>query len=192
MILPLLSGAIFKVYDDIQDSKIDISDETMEIIKVALVCILTTYFMSDIGISSLFILISIACFFVNQVDSTFWRACMMIPFITTLANVHLFQFIGLFDILHRIMFFIITPFLLVGEDNLFPEDVSLTKIIFRIGIVLFCSTIILLFHLLSVSVSPFIQSVMFFVIGYCATSVVLSTHRLYLNSFHDIHAVGRM
>jgi hypothetical protein len=183
MLIPLAAGAIFKIYDDIHDTEMDVSNETMELVQVLLVCIITIFLMKDIGVSTLFIVISIACIFANQVDSSFWKSCLIIPFLTTLANAHLFEFVGIFDLIQRVTLFIMTPLIILGEDTLFPEDFSQRKYLFRIGVVAFCLFVCMLVN--GLSAAPFITSSMLFVIGYCLTSLVNNMHRLY-ESTYDI------
>lgn len=173
----IAAGSIFKIYDDVQDTEMPVSQETLVLLQVMVVCIMTIFLMKDIGISALFIVISIACIFANQVDSSFWKSCMVIPFLTTLANVHLFEFVGVLDILQRITLFVMTPIVILAEDTLFPEDFSQAKFLFRIGLIAFCSFIIMLVR--DLSAAQFLSSSMLFVIGYCGTSVVNNTHRFY-------------
>ena len=183
MLIPLAAGAIFKIYDDVQDTNMEISKERMELLQVLLVCIVTIFLMTDIGVSTLFIIISIACIFANQVDSSFWKSCLVIPFLTTLANAHLFEFVGIFDLIQRLTLFVMTPLIILAEDTLFPEDFSQTKYLFRVGVVAFCLFVCMLAN--GLSSGPFISSSMLFVIGYCLTSLVNNTHRLY-ESTYDI------
>ena len=182
----LAAGSIFKIYDDVQDTEMPVSQDTLLLLQVLVVCIMTIFHMKDIGISALFIVISIACIFANQVDSPFWQSCMVIPFLTTLANIHLFEFVGVLDILQRVTLFIMTPIVILAEDTLFPEDFSQSKFLFRIGLVAFCSFIIMLVR--DLSAAHFLSSSMLFVIGYCATSVVNNTHRFYESMYDTVEA----
>jgi hypothetical protein len=177
MIIPLFSGIFLKLYDDIHDNNIEISSDQKELLKVLIVCFFTVWFMLDLGCSFLFVIISIACYFLKQIDNEFWRACMTIPFITTFTNYNKFQFIGLIDFIERIGYILAFTFGIFVESNMFPEEFSINKLLFRLLIIIL--GIVVLHITQFFSSRNFIYSMTYFVIGYNITSVLGNLYKIH-------------
>jgi hypothetical protein len=173
----LLSGVVFKVYDDIQDNKIPLDPSYTELLKVLVVCIFTIMFMSDIGVSFLYIIICGYCWLVNQVDSVFWKSCLVIPVLTTLANLSKIQYGGIFDIFQRIIFTVIIGIFIFFEDRSFPEEFSERKLMFRSSVSLILLLVIPMTA--SLSAGKTITLLLLSGLGYCVTSVLTNFHKLY-------------
>jgi hypothetical protein len=177
MIIPLFSGIFLKLYDDIHDNNIEISSEEKELLKVLIVCFFSVWFMLDLGCSFLFVIISIACYFLKQIDNEFWRACMLIPFITTFTNYNKFQFIGIIDFMERIGYILAFTGGIFVESNIFPEEFSISKLLFRLLISILA---IVVLHITQFfSSRNFIYSMTYFVIGYNMTSVIGNLYKIH-------------
>lgn len=83
--IALLSGIIFKIYDDVVDMKLIEKDSFyLELIKVLLVCFITLICIEDLYISLIFLCVGLHCVYIKTTDTPFWKACVTIPIITTI------------------------------------------------------------------------------------------------------------
>jgi hypothetical protein len=160
----VLSGAIHKLYDDLVDNGVNISSQNLEIIKVLMVCLMTIAFISNIGFSFFFLILILVYWFVGKIDTEFWIACIPIPIITTIVNIHQFEYIGIIDIIQRFVFIVWIAVISVAEDKIFPEETSILKTLFRIGLII--TSIIIMYFTQSFTSYPFIKTTALFYIGY--------------------------
>lgn len=165
----LLSGAIHKLYDDLVDNGVKISSQNLEIIKVLMVCLMTIAFITNIGFSFFFLILILVYWFVGKIDTEFWIACIPIPIITTIVNIHQFEYIGIIDIIQRVVFIVWVAFMSLAENKTFPEETSILKTLFRIGLII--TSIIIMYFTQSFTSYPFIKTTALFYIGYLAANL---------------------
>ena len=127
-----------------------------------------------IYISLLFIIAVIPfCFNVKQIDTDYWWTLLPIPFLTFLFKINTLEYIGVHDIIQKIVFLISTILFITGESLLFPEETSTSKIIARGSLII--GFIFIIYITLLWSSSMFFKSIGLFVIGYCTTSILFKT-----------------
>ena len=177
-IFSLLVGFLMKVYDDVQDKEIPISPETMELLKVLLVSFATIFLMNSFNFSLMFAVFSLVCYLLGQLDSVFWKACGLIPIITTVYNIGSLWTFGILDIIEMLAIICGTGIWITVEAKLFPEESSMVKAGFRLFTALSCLTMSLIitnikmFGLMSWSGGKTIVPMLSFAMGYCGTSAV--------------------
>ncbi len=127
-ILSLIGGVLFKLYDDLVDlEKIDPQSPRLEIVKVLLVVIVSIVLTQDFTFSIGMLAYSILVFALGSTDTPFWKACLIIPFITTILSYNTYEYKGLIDIFQRC---ILIGGFLVGagaEWLIFTEETSEAK-----------------------------------------------------------------
>ena len=132
-ILALLSGIIFKIYDDVVDMKLVEQDSFyLELIKVALVCFITLIAIEDLYISLIFLCIGLHCVYIKTTDTLFWKACVMIPIITTIILLFTESCIMTNDMLMNIGIIIVIVICNYIENEAYPENKSKFKTLSRI------------------------------------------------------------
>ena len=131
-VLALLSGIIFKIYDDVVDMKLMEDSFYLELIKVALVCFITLIAIEDIYISLIFVCVSLHCVYIKTTDTPFWKACVIIPIITTIilltTQVHSISNDTLIN-MGIIILIVICNYI---ENEAYPENKSNFKTLSRI------------------------------------------------------------
>jgi hypothetical protein len=177
-IFSLLVGFFTKVYDDVQDKEIPISPGYLELLKVLLVCFATIFLMNSFNFSLMFVVFSLVCYLVNQLDSAFWKACGLIPIITTFYNIGSIWTFGLINIIEILVIICGAGIWITVEAKLFPEESSFVKAGFRLFTALSCFTISLIistmkfFDITSWSGEKTAIPMLSFAMGYCGTSAV--------------------
>jgi len=165
----LLSGAIHKLYDDLADNGVKLSSQNLEIIKVLMVCLMTIAFIKNIGFSFFFLILILLYWFVGKIDTEFWIACIPIPIITTIVNIHQFEYIGIIDIIQRLVFIVWVVVISLAEDKIFPEETSILKTLFRIGLIIM--SVLIMYFTQSFTSYPFIKTTALFYIGYLVANL---------------------
>ena len=174
--ISLISGAVHKYYDDIQDNEEPVSPLFLESVKVLMITIMTINFIRSPGLSAFFLVIICIYWSLGRVDSDFWKACMSIPVLTCLVNYE--QFVvsfDPFDAFQRAVFVLILGSSMYIEDGLIPEETSLRKTLLRIGFIFVF--LALMWISKDLSSFPFIAATSCFIIGYLISNVV----------YHSIH-----
>ena len=132
-LLALLSGIIFKIYDDVVDMKlVEQGSFYLELIKVLLVCFITLISIEDIYISLIFLFIGLHCIYIKTTDTPFWKACVIIPIITTAILLCTQSFIISNDMMINISvitFIVICNYI---ENEAYPENKSKFKTLSRL------------------------------------------------------------
>ena len=170
-ILSLLGGILFKLYDDLVDlEKIDPQSSKLEILKVLLVVIVSIVLTQDFTFSIGMLAYSILVFALGSVDTSFWKACLIIPFITTILSYNSYEYKGLIDIFQRCI--LIGGFLIgtIAEWFIFTEESSEAKTFSRlISIVAY-----ILINLLTMgwSAHDTISNVSMWLIGYSGCHIL--------------------
>lgn len=132
-VLALLSGIIFKLYDDVVDMKL-VEQESiyLELIKISLVCFITLISIEDIYISLIFLCIGLHCIYIKTTDTPFWKACIIIPIITTAILLCTQPFTMSNDMLINIGIIIFIVICNYIENEAYPENKSKFKTLSRL------------------------------------------------------------
>lgn len=168
--IPLVAGAIHKYYDDIQDTKAEVSPLFMESVKVLMVTTMTISYMRNPSFSAFFLIIICIYWSLGRIDSDFWKACVPIPIITCLVNYDQYSYLGPYDVIQRIIYIFLCGTIMYFEDGLVPEETSVRKTIIRIVIIGLLS--IMMFIYKDLSSMSFIFSTSLFLIGYLIANIL--------------------
>ena len=133
-IIALAGGALFKSYDDLVDLyKMDPQAPQLEILKVVLVFLVSVLLMSDFTFSIGMLLYCCLAFLLGSIDTPFWKACMVLPFITSILSFSSFNYAGIVDILQRILLILGILIGNLAEWLVFSEETSDMKTYSRLG-----------------------------------------------------------
>lgn len=165
----VLTGAIFKAYDDITDGNIEISSFHHELLKVLTTTLLTTSFLKSPDLTFYFCITTIVCFINKSADTDFWKAGAMIPFISILFHIPYFMNLSMFDLSIRILTSLVITIVLFLEHKFIPEDISIKKYITRIGLFVFHSSLAYLSILYGLE---YLLAVSLFYAGYFGTNLI--------------------
>ena len=168
--LAFAAGAIHKYYDDIQDNNIECNPLFLETLKVLMVSTMTMLFMRSPGVSLFFLIIIAIYWSLGRVDSDVWKACVPIPFLTCLFQIHEYGLTNILDILQRLVFVILVGLIMYFEDGLVPEETSVRKSVIRIGFILLAFVFLWVYRNLP-SIS-FVGSMLMFLIGYLVSNIL--------------------
>jgi hypothetical protein len=168
--IPLAAGVIHKYYDDIQDTKAEVSPLFMESVKVLMVTTMTISFMRSPSFSAFFLIIICIYWSLDRIDSDFWKACVPIPILTCLVNYDQYSYLGPYDMLQRIIYIFLCGTIMYFEDGMVPEETSVRKTIIRIGIIVLL--LIMMFIYKDLSSMSFIFSASLFLIGYLIANII--------------------
>ena len=130
---PFIFGIITKVYDDIVDIKLDISTNVIYILQSLIILFFTLTAYNDFYFSFPCVIVSLLN---SGFDNPFWRSVIPVTIIITLYNI---PYIGnrfILKILAATAAVLGILVLATFEDKLFPEEVSIEKIVFR-GMLMF-------------------------------------------------------
>lgn len=171
--LGFFAGMFFKLADEILDVKYPALLEYSEYIKTYCVFFFSFVFYSypELAISFLFFIA--LCYYMNQIDTPFWKSMIPIPLFTLLLTYQNLQFKGILDLLEKLSISIFLLLFFYIEDKSFPEETSERKKIFRILAILVCTA--------SFLILPYFQNpeILYVVnnilISYCATSVAIQS-----------------
>jgi len=174
--IPLLAGIVHKVYDDITDNKITLLPLHDDLLKVAMVCLMTVLFLQNPTTSAFFLIVIVIYWQAGKIDCDFWKACIPIPIITTVVNYDKFFFVSWLDSLQRLFFIVLVGLAMFVEDKMFPEETSFNKTYSRIILIGVFGFTVWLTH--NFSARGFIHSCLLFGIGYIIANI----------AFHTIHS----
>ena len=132
ILYPFILGIITKVYDDIIDVRINISEDFIHILQSLIIMFFTLTSLGDFYFS-------FACCFVAFInsgfDQPFWKSLLPIAIIITFINIFNTDIFNSRFVLIKIILCLLAVgsilVLAVFEDKLFPEEVSVEKIVFR-------------------------------------------------------------
>ena len=132
-LVPLLLGGITKLYDDISDHEMEAHAGVIESFKSVLISLFTLACLDDFYFSFTCILLALLnC----GIDSPFWQSIAVVAVMLTIRNLPLAGDHVLFKLGLTVM---ACAGFLVGcifEDRLFPEEVSVEKIFFRVMLII--------------------------------------------------------
>ena len=133
-IIALAGGFLFKTYDDLVDLyKTNPQEPQLEILKVVLVFLVSTLLMHDFTFSIGMLLYCCLAYLLGSIDTPFWKACMVLPFITSALSFSSFSYSGLIDIFQRILLILGILIMNVTEWMVFSEETSDFKTYSRLG-----------------------------------------------------------
>lgn len=169
--IPFCAGAFMKIVDEIEDVNLLNLKEYIPYFYSLCTLFITLWLYNDIY-SSIFCILCLipACFFVNEIDTVYWKTLIPIPFITFLFKMNTLEWLGVNDLIQRIVFILSWIIVIYLESKVTPEETSDLKIFMRLGIILLLLTLIYFTN--DFSSAEFIKSCSLFVIGYCVASVI--------------------
>lgn len=173
-LIALLSGINAKIYDEIADNEINVSETFKEALKGIQWTTLAILSVQDFNFSFIMYLINLAAYFANSDAYKLpyeYSLLLVFPFLMFL-NYDTVQYLTPINLL-IILPCIIGIFL---EGIIFTEDVSLKKCIFRITAVFFFFIFLISF---SDYLSPTILKLLTFFIGYLISSSCYQVYILY-------------
>lgn len=128
IINPLILGIVTKVYDDIIDINLDVSENFIAALQSLIIMFFTLTAYNDFYFSFACCVVALLN---SGFDNPFWKSLIPVAIILTIIN---FSVAGNNFILKIILaLFAIAGILTIAvfEDRLFPEEVSIEKIVFR-------------------------------------------------------------
>jgi hypothetical protein len=180
-IIPLIGGITAKVYDDIVDTNIKVTDTFKESLKGIQWVTLTLMTINDFNFTLLFYIINVLNHLGNPdaFDMPYEYSLLLVfPFLM-LLNYNTIEYINLRSLLLFIPF-IITMFI---EPCIITENVSLKKLISR-SIISSGLIILILLHSYF-NLSPSILKIVIYALGYGITSSLFQYYMLYENKKKD-------
>ena len=183
IIIPLLGGISAKLYDDIVDEKIEVSDVIKECLKGLQWMSLAILSVNDFN----FILIFYVMNILNYIGDPSAFSCsyefsllLMVPllFLFSFDTIHSFSYIDMICVFGFLILFYVEPYFM-------PNNVSYAKLIHRsIGTILF---ILLLFWSDYLHISPSITKITTYLIGYGTVSVIFQLYLLLYSQPQNSH-----
>lgn len=162
--IAFVAGAIHKLYDDVQDTNVELQPLYLETLKVLMVATMTLLFVKSPGVSLFFLLIIAIYGSLGRIDSDVWKACVPIPFLTCLINYDQYGILNMVDLIQRFFAVFVISFIMYFEDGLIPEETSLRKSITRVGFIGIAITFLYLYK--NLPALTFVGPILWFLIGY--------------------------
>jgi hypothetical protein len=176
-IISFLAGSVHKYYDDVQDNK-EITDPLfLETVKVLMITIMTINFTRNPSFSAFFFIIIGIYYSLGRIDCDFWKACVCIPFITTLVSYDQYAFLGSMDFIQRMFYVFFVGTIMYFEDGLVPEETSVRKTIIRIGLIFLVLFFIWLYQ--NLDSKSLVNPVSYFLIGYLITNIIYHRNTIF-------------
>jgi hypothetical protein len=174
--ISFFSGFIYKLYDDLTDNNIPISNLTMEFVKVFLVASTTLLMVNYADLTLLVSIMSVMCYVCNQVDTDFWKAWSSLPFLLLFYHLPYFTTLAFTDIGIRLLASSLGLGVIFLEAKLFPEEISLRKYSSRLFM---CIALGILSYFCSQIGFDYLLPAFIFFTGYFFSSVVFHTPTIY-------------
>lgn len=176
LVLCFLCGIVCKIYDDLHDSHFPMSDLFSDILKHLHTLLYTTITITDFNFATLFYLFNITNYLA---DSKAWsgsyeKSCLYVLLLPCLFSIGTQTRPKITDILFYI-YFVLGCLL---EVYLNFDEVSVFKLGFRIGSLLFCSTFLFVCSFFGIF-SSFIYKIMIYMFGYVFASCVFQSIQLF-------------
>jgi multidrug transporter EmrE-like cation transporter len=128
LLYPFILGIVTKVYDDIIDINLNVSTDIITILQSLIILFFTLTSYGDFYFS-------FACLVVSYLnpgfDNPFWKSIRYVAFILTIINLPNAGNNIILKTILSVLAIIGILLLAVFEDKLFPEEVSIEKIVFR-------------------------------------------------------------
>lgn len=130
IINPLILGVITKVYDDIVDINLNVSNNVIEALKSLIILFFTFTAQNDFFFS---FPCMIVCMLNPGFDNSFWKSFLPVATIITIYNLLAYTKSNLIlKIIAALAALAVILIIASFEEKLFPEEVSIEKIFFRI------------------------------------------------------------
>jgi hypothetical protein len=173
-LLPLISGISAKVYDDISDTNISVSDIIKESLKGVQWTTLALLSVNDFNFTSIFYISILSNYFGDPTAySTPYEQALLLIFPCLLFfNFHTIQSMNLINLI------VIIPFIIVmySEQLFITENVSYKKLLSRL-VMLFNLIIVCIFSTY-LHLSPSILKIVIYGIGYLLISCIFQIYNL--------------
>ena len=179
---PLLVGGVTKLYDDLSDKNIVTYPAIVESFKSVLISLLTIISLDDFYFSfSCMILALFNC----GIDNPFWESIAAVSAMLTIKNIPLMGTNVILKIGLTIAALIGFLIAAIFEDRLFPEEVSVEKIFFRIMLivgfaVVAFSPVMEILPFPTFSKVPFKKGILI-MLAYSTVSVITMAYLLYFS-----------
>ena len=179
---PLLVGGVTKLYDDLSDKNIVTYPAIVESFKSVLISLLTIISLDDFYFSfSCMILALFNC----GIDNPFWESIAAVSAMLTIKNIPLMGENVILKIGLTIAALIIFLVVSIFEDRLFPEEVSIEKIFFRMLLmvgfaILSFSPVMEFFPFPTFSKVPIKKGILI-MLAYSTVSVITMAYLLYFS-----------
>jgi hypothetical protein len=171
--LAFFAGMFFKLADEILDVKYPALLEYSEYIKTYCVFFFSFVFYKYPELAICFLFIIAVCYYVNQIDTTFWKSMIPLPLFTLLMTYQNLHFKGTLDLFEKMSVLTLILLFTYIEDKSFPEETSDRKKISRIFLILLCTaTFLILPYFQNPEILYVVNSL---IISYYATSVVIQS-----------------
>ena len=128
LIYPFILGIVTKVYDDIIDIKLNVSQDVIQILQSLIILFFTLTAYGDFYFSFACLLISLLN---SGFDNPFWKSLSSVALLLTVINLSNVGNNIILKIIASIGAIFSILLIAVFEDRLFPEEVSVEKIFFR-------------------------------------------------------------
>jgi hypothetical protein len=175
--ISFIAGSIHKYYDDLQDNR-EITDPLfLETVKVLMITIMTINFIRNPSFSAFFLVIIGIYYSLGRIDCDFWKACVCIPFITTLVSYDQFAFLGSIDFIQRMFYVFFVGTIMYFEDGFVPEETSVRKTVIRIGLIFVLLFLIWLYK--NLDSKSLANPVSYFLIGYLITNIIYHRNTIF-------------
>jgi hypothetical protein len=171
--LAFFAGMFFKLADEILDVKYPALLEYSEYIKTYCVFFFSFVFYIYPELAICFLFVIVICYYMNQIDTPFWKSMIPIPLFTLLMTYQNLHFKGTLDLLEKMSILIFLLLFLFIEDKSFPEETSERKKIFRVLVILgFTGLFLIIPYFQNPDVLYVANSI---IISYYATSVAIQS-----------------
>ena len=174
MDLAIAGGFLFKTLDEIEDIDFIKSSNLKEYIRTLSIAVFSILFLDNTFLAWFFAVCVVPIsYYLNQVDTPFWKSLAPLPYLAILL--HIGQNIGGTEsLVSTFILFILCALLCIIEAGLFPEEISLMKVIARVIIIIF-----LISFICFCNPFPSTINIACFSIGYFLASILI---KLYMNS----------
>jgi hypothetical protein len=194
MLYPFILGVLSKVYDDIVDIHLNISEDVVQILKTTIVLFFVLTTMDNF-------FFAFPCFFVCAMnagfDNSFWKSLLPVSAIMTIITFPMGQRVMLVKLLATLVGVAGVLGLATIEEKLFPEEVSPQKITFRSALV---SVFVLGIAIMNADVLPFpsfsikpILTTAYVMLGFVMVSVINMTYLLFFSgkTLEELNTTGK-
>ena len=170
-IIAACAGALMKIVDEIEDINMLNLQEFKEYFQTLCTVFIGLWLYNDVYMSIYAILCMIpASYIVDQIDNVYWKTLIPIPFITFLLKMNTLEWLGVGDLIQRLLIIIVYISVVFIEHKLFPEETSVAKITSRVFSII--GYLAIIYFTSGLSSASSIQSLFIFFASYMAISVV--------------------
>ena len=185
-IFGLLTGSILKITDEILDTNYKPLLPYLEYSKTLCTIMSTIFLYNDIfsSIIHIFAIIPI-CWYMNEIDNTYYKTLIPLPFITVLLQYNKIQYNGLEDTIFKIVLCMFIVYTIYLEAISFPEETSSRKTISRFIMACILIGTMYVIHNFYPSLD-YLLPLFYLGLGYTITGILFKTV-LYNESHIELH-----